>query len=88
MFFGMLSNAHLDAYTLLVESQELIPSIVLYLCQKVAPIWDESEVVFNDPQAATRYLAVSQRGYRSADAWDAGRCRSSTMRRYFFITWS
>jgi hypothetical protein len=54
MFFGMLSNAHPDAYTLLVESQELIPSIVLYLCRLLAPIWDENGVIFNDPQAATR----------------------------------
>lgn len=54
MFFGMLSNAHPDAYTLLVDSQELIPSIVLYLCRLLAPIWDENGVIFNDPQAATR----------------------------------
>ena len=54
MFFGMLSNAHPDAYTLLVESQELIPSIVLYLCHLTAPIWDENGVILNDPQAATR----------------------------------
>lgn len=54
MFFGMLSNAHPDAYALLVESQELIPSIVLYLCHLVAPIWDENGIVFSDPQAATR----------------------------------
>ena len=55
MFFGMLSNAHPDAYMLLVESQELIPSTVLYLCHLVAPVWDENGTIFNDPQAATRY---------------------------------
>ncbi|KAI9571100.1 hypothetical protein HD554DRAFT_2169491 [Boletus coccyginus] len=54
MFFGMLSNAHPDAYTLLVDCQELIPSIVLYLCHLVAPIWDEHGMIFDDPQAATR----------------------------------
>ncbi|KAN0091245.1 hypothetical protein V8E55_004811 [Tylopilus felleus] len=53
MFFGMLSNAHPDAYMLLVESQELIPSTVLYLCHLVAPVWDENGTIFNDPQAAT-----------------------------------
>ncbi|KAG8214028.1 hypothetical protein J3R82DRAFT_10783 [Butyriboletus roseoflavus] len=58
MFFGMLSNVHPDAYTLLVESQELIPSIVLYLCHLVAPIWDENGTVFNDPQAATRTIHI------------------------------
>ena len=54
MFFGMLSNARPDAYMLLVESQELIPSLVFYLCRLVAPIWDESGVILNDPPAATR----------------------------------
>lgn len=54
MFFGMISNAHPDAYTLLVESPELIPSIVLYLCHTVAPIWDEDGTVLNDSLAATR----------------------------------
>ncbi|KAH0827962.1 hypothetical protein J3R83DRAFT_3600 [Lanmaoa asiatica] len=58
MFFGMLSNAHPDAYTLLVESEELIPSIVLYLSHLVAPIWDENGVVFNDPRAATRTIHI------------------------------
>ncbi|KAF8444738.1 hypothetical protein L210DRAFT_653390, partial [Boletus edulis BED1] len=58
MFFGMLSNAHPDAYMLLVESQELIPSIVLYLCHLVAPIWDENGVILNDPQAATRAIRI------------------------------
>ncbi|KAF8557592.1 hypothetical protein OG21DRAFT_225698 [Imleria badia] len=58
MFFGMLSNAHPDAYMLLVESQELIPSLVLYLCRLAAPIWDENGVILNDPRAATRTIHI------------------------------
>ncbi|KIJ18623.1 hypothetical protein PAXINDRAFT_110123 [Paxillus involutus ATCC 200175] len=58
MFFGMLSNAHPNAYTLLVESQELIPSMVFYLYHLVTPIWDENEVLSNDPQAASRTIRM------------------------------
>lgn len=56
MFLGMLSNADPGANTLLIESQELVPSIVLYLCHLVVPIWEENGVVFNDPEAAMRCL--------------------------------
>ncbi|KAF9227256.1 hypothetical protein BS17DRAFT_727311 [Gyrodon lividus] len=58
MFFGMLSNAHPDAYTLLIESQELIPSVVLYLYHLVTPIWNEDEVPSNDPRAASRTIRM------------------------------
>lgn len=58
MFFGMLSNAHPDAEALLVESQELIPSIVLYLCHLAAGIWHKNWVIVDDPLAATRCLLV------------------------------
>ncbi|KIK97358.1 hypothetical protein PAXRUDRAFT_824987 [Paxillus rubicundulus Ve08.2h10] len=58
MFFGMLSTAHPNAYTLLVESQELIPSMVFYLYHLVTRIWNEDEVLSNDPQAASRTICM------------------------------
>ncbi|KAF9237525.1 hypothetical protein BU15DRAFT_75899 [Melanogaster broomeanus] len=58
MFFGMLSNAHPDAYALLIESRELIPSMVLYLCHLVTPIWDEDEALSKDPQATSRTIGM------------------------------
>ncbi|KAG9316713.1 hypothetical protein JVU11DRAFT_2773 [Chiua virens] len=58
MFFGRLSNVHPDAHTQLVESEELIPSVVVFLYHLVTPIWDEDGVIFDDPQVATRSVQL------------------------------
>ena len=43
MFFGMLSIGHPDAFTTLVESLALIPSVILRLCQLADYIWEVEE---------------------------------------------
>ena len=43
MFFGMLSIGHPDAFTTLVESLALIPSVILRLCQLADDIWEVEE---------------------------------------------
>ncbi|KIJ67886.1 hypothetical protein HYDPIDRAFT_165675 [Hydnomerulius pinastri MD-312] len=58
MIFGMLSNAHPDAYTLLIESQELIPSLVLYVFHLVTPIWEEDSAHSEDAQAISRTISM------------------------------
>lgn len=43
MFFGMLSIGHPDAFTTLVESPVLIPSVILRLCELADRIWEVEE---------------------------------------------
>ncbi|KAI6169382.1 hypothetical protein EDD17DRAFT_1518359 [Pisolithus thermaeus] len=43
LFFGTLSVAHPDAFAILVESQTLIPSVVLRLCHLADRVWEMEE---------------------------------------------
>lgn len=55
LFFGMLSVAHPDAFAIVVESQTLIPSIILRLCQLADRVWEMEE---DDAQAISRTVAM------------------------------
>ncbi|KAI0930684.1 hypothetical protein AcV5_007334 [Taiwanofungus camphoratus] len=48
-FVASLSIAHQDALTILVQSQTLIPSIVVYLSNLTTPIWEEDELFMESP---------------------------------------
>jgi hypothetical protein len=42
-FIAMLSVAHEDARTILLQSQSLVPSIIVYLTSLASVLWEESE---------------------------------------------
>ncbi|KAF9049829.1 hypothetical protein BJ165DRAFT_1525145 [Panaeolus papilionaceus] len=42
-FFSQLSVTHTDARAMLVMSHSLIPSIIIYLTQLTAPLWEDDE---------------------------------------------
>jgi hypothetical protein len=50
----MLSEAHPNAHTIIIESQSVIPSIVVYLYGLSAPVWQGDEAMESDPQVASR----------------------------------
>ncbi|KAG1815958.1 uncharacterized protein BJ212DRAFT_203897 [Suillus subaureus] len=55
-FFAMLSEAHPTAHTIIIESQSVIPSIIVYLYGLSAPMWQGDEAMEFDPQAASRVI--------------------------------
>ncbi|KAG1760687.1 hypothetical protein EV702DRAFT_552041, partial [Suillus placidus] len=55
-FFAMLSEAHPTAHTIIIESQSVIPSIIVYLYGLSAPVWQGDEAMESDPQAASRVI--------------------------------
>ncbi|KAG0706096.1 hypothetical protein DFH29DRAFT_1025860 [Suillus ampliporus] len=55
-FFGMLSGAHPNAHTIIIDSQSVIPSIISYLYALSAPVWQGDEALESDPQAASRAI--------------------------------
>lgn len=55
-FFAMLSEAHPTAHTIIIESQSVIPSIIVYLYALSAPVWQGDEAMESDPQAASRVI--------------------------------
>lgn len=55
-FFAMLSEAHPNAHTIIIESQSVIPSIIVYLYGLSAPVWQGDEAMESDPQIASRVI--------------------------------
>ncbi|KAG2146479.1 uncharacterized protein EDB93DRAFT_477741 [Suillus bovinus] len=55
-FFAMLSEAHPTAHTIIIESQSVIPSIIVYLYGLSAPVWQGDEAMESDPQAVSRVI--------------------------------
>lgn len=55
LFFGTLSVAHPDAFAILVESQSLIPSVVLRLCHLADRVWEMEE---DDARAISRTVMM------------------------------
>jgi hypothetical protein len=54
-FIAMLSTTHPDASAALLESQTLVPSLVVFLSQQTAPIWEDDEVLTSSPATAASY---------------------------------
>ena len=48
-FIAGLAVADPEALTILVESETLIPAIVIYLCETTSLIWEEDEQVITSP---------------------------------------
>ncbi|KAH7888599.1 hypothetical protein F5I97DRAFT_722725 [Phlebopus sp. FC_14] len=57
-FFGMLSNVHPYTFTPLVESQALIPSVVIHLTNLVASIWGDNVPIVSGTQAISRAVRM------------------------------
>ncbi|KAG1737622.1 hypothetical protein EDB19DRAFT_1716897 [Suillus lakei] len=55
-FFAMLSEAHPTAHAIIIESQSVIPSIIVYLYELSAPVWQGDEAMESDSQAASRVI--------------------------------
>ncbi|KAG2150466.1 hypothetical protein DEU56DRAFT_977750 [Suillus clintonianus] len=55
-FFAMLSEAHPTAHAIIIESQSVIPSIIVYLYELSVPVWQGDEALESDPQAASRVI--------------------------------
>jgi hypothetical protein len=56
-FFTMLSVAHTDALTILLESLTLIPSLVLYLTHLVTPFREDDVELMASPSTITSYAS-------------------------------
>lgn len=48
MFFGMLSITHSDAFTVLAESQVLLPSLIIRVCHLAERVWEAEELQDGD----------------------------------------
>ncbi|EGN99743.1 hypothetical protein SERLA73DRAFT_179920 [Serpula lacrymans var. lacrymans S7.3] len=55
-FFSMLSQSHLDALTILVESRTLVPSLVAYLTHSSTPLWEDDDLLRSSPSLASSTL--------------------------------
>ncbi|KAH7925536.1 hypothetical protein BV22DRAFT_1104899 [Leucogyrophana mollusca] len=55
-FFAMLSVSHPDALTILVESQAVIPSLVLYLTHLSMILWEDDQMLMASPSTASSLI--------------------------------
>ncbi|TFY77490.1 hypothetical protein EWM64_g6522 [Hericium alpestre] len=48
-FFTLLATSHPDALTILAESKNLLPSLVVHLCDLTTPLWEEDAALMSAP---------------------------------------
>ncbi|KAF8867720.1 hypothetical protein CPB84DRAFT_1549663 [Gymnopilus junonius] len=55
-FFSQLSTANSDAYTELVDTYALIPSLISYTSQLATPLWEDDESLLMSSKVATSFV--------------------------------
>ncbi len=55
-FVTMLSTSA-EASAILIDSQTLIPSLVVFLAQQSAPLWEDSEELLNSADRTASYAS-------------------------------
>ncbi|OBZ67192.1 Regulator of nonsense transcripts UPF2 [Grifola frondosa] len=60
-FIATLSVVHADAIKVLLQSQSLIPAIVLFLTNLTNPIWEEDETLINSASSITSIIETTTR---------------------------
>jgi hypothetical protein len=55
-FIAIMSVSDAEALPVLLESQTLIPSLVLFLAHLTNPIWEDDETLMASPTTVTSYV--------------------------------
>lgn len=58
MFFGMLSITHSDAFTVLAESQVLLPSLIIRVCHLAERVWEAEELQDGDASLISKWTTM------------------------------
>ena len=66
-FVGTLAVAHSDALAILLRSHTLLPSLVAFLNDVTAPLWEEDEDFVRDTDLINWYVCVSPCTQRVCD---------------------
>lgn len=60
-FIALLSISHADALTIIMESQMLIPSLVMFLTHLSTPLWEDDVTLMTSSAMVTSYVSFSNR---------------------------